>query len=850
MKRLIVMVIVLVMLAACGKEDIAAPKTEQPVMEISNIELSFSVEDVEKINCYSGTEGYISKRSVTDSEDIAKFIDNITATTVSCDSEGEALTGGIGDIYRFILKSGEEKTVSINGTACVTENGRCRVIESVSDDIKEVLADLPKIRVSDEEAFEGGMDETAPPKHQLGKMDGVALSAEVVDNKLLITLDNQLWYEDKEYNDALTGYQVTVNAAYLYEHSTALWYHLDYTDPDNCGWGTKVMSYEEVTFETVWSGWSDGLPDGRYYAALDVKVTGVGVSEELCLTTEFGVGIYPEAPMNICWSGVLYVGDVVYSPDAANSEIIVPGELIGVCQWDITDHPVKEEVPEYVDIRATFVPWGEPVYEWEGYDPSFRVCARTQTEGELVGFTRNVVNDEAFLQSLSDEGKTLSDLYGDFSGQVESISIMNDNNLEVGSIEGLQAQAVAESLLNCSYDAAAYEEYMELNEEGAVRYQLLIATDNGHCEELYFFESGIARMTGGFYLPQDTLQQIVDAMDYHGSSIPANSQGRGLVSDSSPLESTVIAQMGKEEYMQYLDSRLEHAYIDTVEGGALYYSPYLRLSDRNLIDPGPASCLQSLMGSILYLDGEGRIVKISRIEGVDNPTFEVTRETAGINGLVKREIIDDGPYTEFRVIGERIYTLDADGNLKADGETLAENVREFEPDFDGVCYTDSEGLWRLYNDGRLMQLAEGGVKGFAFGITKVYYSGDGAVWSVPLKGGDRERVMDADAKELIYVPLYNGSCFVVIEDGTGKLTVKFTMGHEYSFVIADSGIESIGVIGESTLLAAGKEEIYSVDISSYGEKNDLADYWQEEWNDFLQTTRSEVLAKTNTNDIP
>lgn len=296
-KRLIVVVVVLLMLAACGKDDIAAPKTEQTVVEKSNIELSFSVEDVEKINCYSGTEGYISKRSVTDSEDIAKFIDDITATTVSYDAEGEALVGGIGDIYRFILKDGKEKTVSINGEACVTEKGRGRVIKNVSDGIKEVLDDLPQIRVSDEEAFAGGMDGTAPPKHRLGEMEGITLSAEVSGNRLLITLDNQLWYEDKEYNDALTGYQVTVNAAYLYEHSTALWYRLDYTDPDNCGWGTKIMSYEAVTFETTWSGWSDGLPDGRYYAALDVRILGRGISEELCLTTEFGVGIYQEAPM-------------------------------------------------------------------------------------------------------------------------------------------------------------------------------------------------------------------------------------------------------------------------------------------------------------------------------------------------------------------------------------------------------------------------------------------------------------------------------------------------------------------------------------------------------------------------
>lgn len=643
-------------------------------------------------------------------------------------------------------------------------------------------------------------------QYPIGKPEGLNFSAQLEGDKLLMALD--------------TAYDVTVEGAYLCQQDTALWYALDWTATDA---------------NTLEADWPEELTDGAFYAVLDVKVSGEG----LALAAFLVMGNYEAPSPLINWGATLYIGDAVYEIEynGNNLKTAVPGEAIGACQWDIADHRPKVEVPDYVEISSTNVPWGEMVYQQEGYDPSFRVCARIERDGEIYSFRRNLNAGGDYDDTPADfydGSKRPIDMYGDFSDQVELIRVDIGGYIAAGEIYGHEARELTSKLLNCVYELEDPEREIDNKEY----YLLTIILKDGSRERAVIY-NGRCTMTAVFYVRKDILDQLRDAVVYSVENIPANAKSAGLVATSA-IENEERNWTEAEIEWVTLRAGME-ARIDTVEGDALYYTYGVNVQNRSLIDPGPVSSVQKYKKYIYYINGTGEIIRLHRFEKKDDMGFMIAVGEDGVLNHVKLETLDPGPYTKLRIVGECFYTLDASGILRADGEIIAENVTDFEPDYDGVCYVDDSGLWRLKN-GQLTCIAHGDIDCFAFAAAKVFYCTGGEVMKFRFGDGVTESLGRMDAHQMVWTTVDEEECLITADE-QGCLTVQFLEGNRRSIVVAESGVEVIGLEGNYNLVAGGSEEMYYVDLERLREQNDFDDWTPGDLGVYAVSSRSEKMIK-------
>ncbi len=690
-------------------------------------------------------------------------------------------------------------------TACGKNDGVLPEIEPEMPENIAVSPEMPELAENIPEPEEDtGLNGDFLAKYPIGKLEGLTFSAQLEEGKLLMSLD--------------TAYDVTVEGAYLCHLDTALWYTLD---------------WRATGANTLEADWPEELTDGAFYAVLDVKVPD---SEGIALTSFLVMGNY-ETPQQINRRTLLYIGDAVYEAEYSSEQLktAVPGEPIGVCQWNISDHLPKVEVPDYVEIRSTDVPWGEMVYQQEGYDPSFRVCARIERGGEIYSFRRNLNaggDHDDTPADFYDGSKRPIDMYGDFSDQVELIRVDIGGYIAAGEIYGHEARELTSKLLNCVYEL--YDPELEIDDK---EYYLLTMVLKDGSRERAVINNGLCIMTATFYVQEDILAQLREAVVYSVKNIPDNANSGGIVATSA-IEDEERNWTDEEIEWVTLRSGME-ARIDTVEGDALYYTYGVNVQSRSLIDPGSVSSVQKYKKYIYYINSAGEIIRLHRFEKKDEMGFMIAVGEDGVLSHVKLETIDPGPYTKLRIVGECFYTLDAAGTLKADGEVIAENVTDFEPDYDGVCYVDDSGLWRL-KDGQLTCIAQGDIDCFAFAAAKVFYSTGGEVMKVRLADGVTESLGRMDARRMVWTTVDSEECLITADE-QGCLTVRFLEGNRRSFVIAESGVEVIGLEGNYDLVAGGSDEMYYVDLIRLREQNDSDDWTPGDLGEYTISTRTSKL---------
>lgn len=681
-------------------------------------------------------------------------------------------------------------------TACGKKDAVLPEIEAETTEIVAVSTETP------EPEADIGPNADFLAKHPIGKLEGLTFSAQLEEDTLLMTLD--------------TDYDVTVEGAYLCQQDTALWYALDWT---------------AIDANTLEADCPEELTDGLYYPVLDVKVS----DEGLALATFLIMGHYETPSPLMDWGTALYIGDAVYELEYDGNQLktAIPGEAIGACQWDIADHRPKVEVPDYVEISSTNVPWGETIYQQEGYDPSFRICARIERGGEIYSFRRRA--DEAFLQSLDSREMSPGDLYGDISHRVERITITRYfGDMVVGELEGDKAQEFAASFLSCTYDESAREEY-ETDDQVQNFCLIKFELEDGTIEEARMTESGACRMVGYFWLREDILAQLREAVTYSAACIPNNAQSRGtLVSDMLDQQESYTQEDNSWKYLRMA------AQLDTVENNILYYELRANLDIRCALEPEPVTSVQGYKQYIYYLNDSGAVKRLWR-EDMEEVDFMLTVEKDGIESHISTETVDPGPYTKLRIVGESFYTLDASGTLKADGEVIAENVTEFEPDYDGVCYIDDSGLWRLKN-GKLTCIAQGDIDCFAFAAAKIFYCTGGELMKFRFSDGKTEDLGRINAHRMVWTTVDHEECLITIDED-GCLTARFLDGNRRSFVIAETGVEVMGLEDNYNLVAGGSEEMYYVDLGRLREQNDIDDWTPGDLGEYAVSTRSKKIAK-------
>ena len=558
------------------------------------------------------------------------------------------------------------------------------------------------------------------------------------------------------------------------------------------------------------------------------------------------------------WMAVTYIGDAHYSGWMGSTGVpgqtgdpgwIIPGEVIAVCQWNMPKRNRNPSESDNITVSSTVFAEGTDLYEWTGFDPSFRICGKDEWNGTMIGQQRD---DDAFYDSLWKDEKTAAELYGDFTDSVNSIVIRGFNwGNEKGRIEDA---AVIEHVLSVVLSLKYTEEARTTVEQAranagntiAINHTIVFQFANGFSEELLLFEGGCALFGGYLRLPDELVTILLDdAVVFTGEKISNNTLGRGYVSGSNYYD---------PDY-DFTNHVLWEAYIDTLEGSALYISRYCGLASRYLVDPGPVSNLQRSGNYLYYLNDSGEIIRVMNSGVRDEAFLYVRLEDGGdIRDYLDFEVFYSNAVSSFQIFGRTIYYTDLDGTLYKEALSdmgsgaqqiaplqIAEDVTQYAPDEDAVTYISGGSLYRAYPDRTLLLVADG-VKCFAPAMSSVYYSKDGGVYHVSVAGGVSEHVFDLDASMLIYstIGMPIGG-FVCIEDATGACKIVFVPDEVHEFTVVESGAFGAGFFSDAYFLLFTDAEIYRVSFNSYWEKTNYGASWPAKYEIFLFDSKTDLL---------
>jgi hypothetical protein len=550
------------------------------------------------------------------------------------------------------------------------------------------------------------------------------------------------------------------------------------------------------------------------------------------------------------WAAVTFIGEAqynnIYPSYSGNRDyagFIIPGEVIGICEWNIPKHNRQPGISDNIATSSTTFEEGANIYEWQGYDPSFRICGNQGGLG-IIGQQRI---DEAFYASLAESGATPAGLFGDFTDNVNSIAIcgFNFGNEKGRIVDAAAIKQITDTILHMEYTEEAFSAGMQEWLSGAA-YTINFIFANGFTETLLLYDSGHALFGGYLSLPGDIISALLDeVIIFTGEEISRNSLGRGYTTG-----------------MNFYDTEYDHtnhvlweAYIDTLENAALYICRSMWFNSRYLVDPGPVSNLQRSGNYIYYLNGSGEIIRMMNA-GVRDEGFLYERLEDGddIRNYLEFEIVySSGMHSgirSFQIINKLIYFTDTDNILyraaisdMGSAVQIAAGVSEYAPDEDAVTYISGSSLYRAYPD-RTILLEEGGVNCFAPAMSKVYFSKGGKVFWISVAGGGSEYVFDIDASALIYttVNTYTDG-FVCIEAISGACKIVLINDDMHEFTIAESGAIGVGFFADQYFLLFTDDEIYRYSLGSYWEKAFYSDTWLPEYEQFLFDTKSDILSR-------
>ncbi len=428
---------------------------------------------------------------------------------------------------------------------------------------------------------------------------------------------------------------------------------------------------------------------------------------------------------------------------------IKPGQPMGkVARVEGFDYLEKDSVGTY----SNFLPIDTEILEWSGYSTEFRLCARSK-DGTLTGLERIGVVDEMVAN------RPVKDLLN-FPAHVVEILICNNNPSEIGRITD------PDTIKKLMTDMAEKAVFTGMNQTDAVyayrevyRIYLRLA-DNSVTWFAMHANNGLGDWIETIQLPKGFPQAISEhiigstseeMMDY-GSLAAFGDLGFLLQPEAEGLYKSG----------QYIP---ENVWVDGTTGRLYMGQPahwQVQLAD------DAAGDVRIEGQHIYYRTKQGQAARILfEFEPDGSVIYEKVQAGDDLASYIKtREILADGPFVRQQVRAGVLWTLDREGNLRRNGETVAQAVRTFVLDPLGVTYSSEGAIWRLRSDGHATKLAEAVTDTMAVAGIYLYYSPtSGGVWRVRLDGQDNQKLWDLSAQKLVQ----KHSVLAILEKGSGKI---------------------------------------------------------------------------------
>lgn len=464
----------------------------------------------------------------------------------------------------------------------------------------------------------------------------------------------------------------------------------------------------------------------------------------------------------VSYNGTLYtpINDrsVLFRMDP-KSISITPGQRIGKVRRAIAvDYLDKDSV----GIYSNFLPLRTEILEWSGYSTEFRLCARSK-DGTLTGLERiGVVDDLA-------ANRPVKDLL-DFPANVVEILICNNNPSEVGRITD---PVILKELMTDLADKAIFAEKNQAepvyvhNQFFRLYFRL---SDNSVTEVIINPDSGMGEWIETIKLPDGFAKAIT-------AHIIGSTSEEALDYGSITTHGDLGFLLQREAQSLYQSGRYvpENVWVDGTSG-KLYIGQPLHWQAQLANDAAGDVRIEGQ--HIYYRTTQGRAARILFEFDPDGSTlYQKVQAGDDLSSYVKaREILADGPFVRLQVRMGVLWTLDREGNLRRNGETIAQDVTAFALDPLGVTYSSSGVIKRLRSDGRSRKLAETDAVTMAVADIYLYYSPtSGGVWRMRLDGTDNRKLWDVTATKLVH----KNSVLAILEKGSQKI---YLSGNEGQFL--------------------------------------------------------------------
>jgi len=454
----------------------------------------------------------------------------------------------------------------------------------------------------------------------------------------------------------------------------------------------------------------------------------------------------------VSYDGTLYtpIGDrsSLFQMDPMSISI-QPGQRIGKVRRAIAvDFLDKDSV----GIYSNFLPIRTEILTWSGYSTKFRLCARSK-DGTLIGLERIGIVDDL------EANRPVKELL-DFPATVVEILICNNNPNEIGRITD---PTILNELMTDLAEKAVFAEkgktdpvYVH-NQFYRLYFRL---SDNSVTEVIINPASGMGNWIETIKLPDGFAEAITahiigsmseEALDY--GSITT----RGDLGFLMQPEAQGLYQSGR-----YVP---ENAWVDGTTcrlyiGQPLHW--WTQLAD------DAAGDVRIEGQHIYYRTILGQAARILfEYEADESALYQKVQAGYDLSSYVKtREILADGPFIRLQVRMGVLWTLDREGNLRRNGERVAQDVTTFALDPLGVSFSSGGAIWRLRSDGRSLKLTETDAVAMAVADIYLYYSPtSGGVWRVRLDGADNRKLWDLSATKLVH----KNSVLAILEKGSGKI---------------------------------------------------------------------------------
>lgn len=415
-------------------------------------------------------------------------------------------------------------------------------------------------------------------------------------------------------------------------------------------------------------------------------------------------GIIAVQIAHIRWQGVSY--ELTY-----DATTIVPGEQLGViefCSYFSCTQALPDNDPRRRDMSLTasnVIPVGAPIYACAGCPTAWRICAY-DANGELLVFERESTTSAG--ESLT--GRAVGELFPALA-MVEQIDLFDGAGFLLAEIDEPARIAAlltpfTEAVFITRDDAAQM-----VSDTPAVHRDLVLHLTDGSTTTISLSSRGWGRWLEYVRLP-DGLVEAASAL----AVFPGGDYDSDYDFDYGNTAANNIGLMG--EYQDDYES-----FTVWLTGSRLYLGSSHGSNRRVLLTDDAAGDIRIEGLDVWYRTTAGAVARITFACPGIGSFYSLSNKGVDMTDFITaHEIVDEGPYVRFQLrLGVR-WTLDAAGRLARDGVIVAESVRDFNLDADGVVYATADGACRRAGDGTIVRLTDQPVTAIATAGLYVYYA--------------------------------------------------------------------------------------------------------------------------------